>query len=370
MLIPSSDRVVTQYMMDDIEDMGYVKDDFLGLRNLTTIRRCLELLGRDPSKMLEWIPNNDREAMKLIRSGKTDGLFQFEGWSNAKVAREMKAKSTMDCVIATALGRPAVLEQGFDQLYVSRRFDKTLKVSYPSPIFEKHLKTTYGVIVFQEQVLAILADIGMSIEDRNKLLKAVKASNKKSIEAMKTFRRLRKTFYDLCNGSGMSDTDTDDAWQMVESFAGYGFNKAHAVQYGVTGYRTAYLKAYHPLEYMAALLETTAGTDKERQYIQEARRIGLRLLGPNVNDSNVSWTLDPKRRAIRRGLVSIKGIGYKAAQNVVENAPYTDLQDFIARTDSRAVNGGKDYPRELKGVCLKLMKAGAFTTIGLGRSGM
>jgi len=370
MLIPSSDRTVTQFMMDDVEDMGFVKDDLLGLRNLTTIRRCLELLGRDPAKGLEWIPDNDNEAMKLIRGGKTDGLFQFEGWSNAKVAREMKARSTMDCVVATSLGRPAVLEQGFDQLYVQRRRDRSLSITYPGPIFEKHLKGTYGIVVFQEQVLSILADLGMSITDRNKLLKAVKASNKKSLEAVKTFKRLRKTFEQHCQSHGMSPDETSEAWTMVESFAGYGFNKAHAVQYGVTGYRTAFLKAHHPLEYMAALLETTAGTDKERTYIHEARRMGLRLLGPSVNDSGISWSLDRNRNAIRRGLISIKGVGVKAAVDVVHNAPYTDLADFIKRTDSRAVNGGKNYPRELNGVCLKLMKAGAFTVIGLGRDGL
>ena len=377
MLIPSSDRTVTQFTMNDIEDMGYVKDDFLGLRNLTTLRRALELMNHDPSAKaqhccdgpLEWIAEKDRETMKLMRSGKTAGLFQFEGWASAKTAREMKAKSIKDLSIATALGRPAVMDQGFDELFIERKNNRGEGVTYPGPIFEKHLRETYGIIVFQEQVLLILRDLGMSIEDRNSLLKAVKASNKQALEAEKTFIRLRKEFYSLCKKSGMDQWESDDAWTMVHGFAEYGFNKAHAVQYGITGYRTGYLKTHHPLEYMSALLETTAGTDKEREYIREARGMGLRLLGPSVNDSDVSWTLDRNRKAIRRGLISIKGIGFKAAENIVENAPYSDITDFTERTDSRAVNGGKDH-KELKGVCLKLMKAGALSCVGIGRDGI
>ena len=178
-------------------------------------------------------------------------------------------------------------------------------------------------------------------------------------------KEVRKEFDDLCRAAGIADKDMDKAWDSTAGFVSYGFNRAHATGYGLRSYRCAYLKAHYPLEFMTALLQVWAGRDKETLYVREARHMKIRILPPDVNISGVVWTLDRKAKAIRRGLLSIKGVGVAAAENIADNAPYTSMQDLIDRTDSRAVTGGKSYAKDgtLNGVLAKLRDANALKSI-------
>lgn len=365
MLIPSSGTTVTQPTMDDVEDMGYVKIDLLGLRQLTTVRRTLELLGRDPMLGLDWIPDDDKHTLAFMRKGRSDtGIFQFEGYTNAKGCRELGVRSTRDCILVTALYRPATMNMGYKDEFLSNRAGTT-KPHYPHPIFEKHLARTHGVAVFQEQIMAILRDVGVPNEELNLFLKALKMSNDKAARAREIFRDSHDRFVQYMMNMGTKRDEAEEAWDMVSGFAGYGFNEAHGAAYGLLGYRTAYLKVHHPLEFMAATLITTAGTPKEDIYVKEARRMGLELLPADVNYSEVLWTLDKTNDGIRRGLLSIKGIGAKAAEAIVAGQPYTSVDDFIDRTPGRVVTGGNDWPDKKIGVMKTLAKSGALMSLGV-----
>jgi DNA polymerase-3 subunit alpha len=175
-------------------------------------------------------------------------------------------------------------------------------------------------------VIGFLRDIGFSPEEVNKLLSAIKASSgQRMVDAHTLFKNTQKEFVKKASAAGLLQQDVANFWKMLEGFAGYGFNKAHATAYGILGYRMAYLKTHYPLQFMAAVLETTAGSPKEKPYVQEARRMGLKLLGPDVNVSGVSWTLDVNKAAIRRGLSSVNGVGEKAAKELYDYAPYTSM---------------------------------------------
>ncbi|NBO55022.1 MAG: DNA polymerase III subunit alpha [Actinobacteria bacterium] len=369
MLIPSSDTMVTQMMMDDVEDAGFIKIDLLGLRSLTTLHRCLEMIGK---KDVGWIPLDDEKTFKFLRRGYTEtGIFQMEGWTAARGCREVGVKSVSDLILVNALYRPATINSGYVSQFLKNRKQPS-QVEYPSPIFQKHLEETFGVPCFQEQVLEILRDLGMPVGELNAFLKAVKGKHAVggySDAATKVFNENKKRFAMLCEQTGMDKKQTKKAWKLVEGFAAYGFNRAHATAYSLLGYQLAYLKTNHPLEFHSSLLETTVGTHKEKAYEKETRRMGIKILPADVNHSGTSWTLDIKHQAIRRGLSSIKGVGMSAAQCIVDKAPFTSVEDLIARCPARAVTGGKDWKnhRELSGVLSKLRDSGALESIGLRR---
>ncbi len=372
MLVASSGKTVTQLTMDDVEELGFTKMDILGQRTLATLRRCQEMIGRPKPTDFSWIPNNDKDAMKLLREGRPDNaIFQFEGWAMAKGAKTLGVKTTVDCILAGALFRPACMASGVTDTYIKRRFDRSLmlSVTYPHPIFERELKSTNGVVLFQEQVLNIMRGLGQDFEAINTFFKIVKDSGKGATgRNVQRAAEVKTTWDEICNQNGI--TDSDEAWHYIEGYTQYGFNKAHATGYGVRSYRAAYLKAHYPLEYMAAVLETTAGKQREPIYVQEARRIGLRLLSPDINISGPLWTIDRKKSAIRRGLLSIKGVGLAASTIIADNAPYTSIDDIIDRLPAKSISGGKEFRKsgQFNGVLLKLKDAGALTSIGYGRT--
>jgi DNA polymerase III subunit alpha len=210
----------------------------------------------------------------------------------------------------------------------------------------------------------------MSVEGVNSFFKVVKDSGKGSGERNDVrMVKLREEFNQLCANNGITGADVDKAWNSTAGFVAYGFNRAHATGYGLRSYRCAYLKTHHPLEFMTALLQSWTGTDKETLYVREARRIGIRVLPPDVNISGPSWTLDRKRKAIRRGLASISGVGFGAADSIQSNAPYQTLDDLIEKADARLVTGGKKWASDgtLIGVLAKLRAAGALESIGVDR---
>lgn len=370
MLVASSDTEVSQFDMDDVEQLGYLKLDILGQATLTVMRVCQGLIGLDDPTDFTWIPENDSQACKILREGRTDnGIFHFEGYTKAKGGKQMGIKSTMDAVLATGLFMPGAMNTGQTDLYLQRRNDPDARarVKYIHPAFEAALKDTYGAVVFQEQVINIMRGLGMSIEGINTFFKVVKDSGSGAVDRNnERMDRVRDEFDDLCRQAGIAEDDIDKAWESTAGFVSYGFNRAHATGYGLRSYRCAYLKAHHPMEFMTALLQVWSGNDeKEKLYVREARRMGIRILAPDINISKVSWTLDSKAKAIRRGLVSIKGIGMAAAESLATNAPYSSVQDIIDRTDSRAVTGGKSYAKDgtLNGVLKKLLDSGALNSI-------
>lgn len=363
MLIPSSDTTVTQMMMDDVEDAGFIKVDLLGLRSLRMIRRTLEMIGKED---WYWIPKRDSATAAFLRKGRTEtGVFQLEGYTAAKGCRQVKIRDIYDCVLVNALYRPATINAGHVDTYLAVRHGEQ-QVSYIHPFLEPILKTTYGVPVYQEQIIAILRAIGFTSAEFNKMLKAIKASNEKIAAAIKTFESLHKRFDECCADTGLDPKQTARLWSFIATFSDYSFNKSHATGYGFLGWRMAYLKVHHPLEFHTALLETTAGTPKESIYLREVRRCGVTIRSADVNRSGMNWTAD-SNGVIRRGLVSIKGIGVNAAQMLQDNQPYSSIEDLIERTEPGVVTGGKKWTKDgvLNGVLGKLQETGALRSLGV-----
>ena len=366
MLVASSETTVTQFPMDDVEAMGFVKLDVLGQSSLTTIRRCVEMIGRDVQEGWDWIPLNDKPTFQMLRKGYVEGVFQLEGWTNRKGVKEMRVKKVKDLINLVALYRPALMETGMKDAFIERMAGWK-KVPERNPMLDKALKDTYGIPVFQDQVITILRELGFSPDELTEFLKAVKASNKNIGDAGKVVARYQQLFEELADKDGWEDRDKRFTWDAIEGFAQYGFNKAHATTYGLRAYYMAYLKCHYPLEFHTALLQTWGGTPKEPEYVKAAKVYGLKLMRPDVNVSGATWTIDRKTGAIRKGLVSIKGIGEKAAMEIASHAPFRDVDDLVSRCDARAVNGGRDWAKSgtLNGVLGKLKDAGALKSLGV-----
>lgn len=374
MLVASSGSIVTQYMGDDVEAFGLLKMDILGQSSLRVMKLCQQNII-DAGHVFEgknvrdftWIPLDDPDACKLLREGRTDtGIFHYEGYTKAKGGRELKIQSTEDAVMGQALFMPGAMDSGQKDLYIKRRNSaaERKKITYISPEFEKALNYTYGAVIYQEQVIEIMRNLGMDMAGINKFFKVVKDSGKGAVERNRErMAEVRQQFGELCRKRGIADVDA--AWAQTAGFVSYGFNRAHASGYGIRSYRTAYLKAHYPVEYMAALLEAWAGKKKEIKYVKEARRIGIKLLPPDVNVSGAVWTQDFERNnVIRKGLSSIPGIGLATAEELAKNAPYDSVEDLIERT-GRAVTGGKDWlaTKTLKGTLSALNDVGALDSL-------
>lgn len=373
MLVASSETRVSQYDMDDVEEFGLLKMDILGQATLRTMKIANELIvdeGDDPAD-LTWIPEDDRATLKDARSGRTKtGVFHIEGYTKAKGARSLPIKNTRDFVLWQALYMPGAMDTGQTEHVERARKDKDFRddVTYIHPIFERWLKETYGAYVYQNQVMNILRDLGMDIPSINVFLKVVKASGKGALEKNRAkLEGLAATYHDLCQSHGISERDEHESWEALCGFGAYGFNKNHAAGYGIRSYRAQYLKTHYPLEFMTALLQTWAGRDKEKDYIKEARRIELRILPPHVNISTDTWVMDERRNGIRRGLSSIPGIGEKSALAISEQAPFTSIEDMVARVSGRALTGGKAYldsdGDSPTGIIAKLDEAGALKDV-------
>jgi DNA polymerase-3 subunit alpha len=372
MRVGEKKTLATQAVMGDVEDAGYVKGDFLGLRSLKTLRLAVEALGKDPViDGMGWIPDDDKEACKLLRTGRTGtGIFQFEGFATAKGGRELGVRNTYDAILTLALYRPAMMNSGMTKRYIDARKQKQMQTLHPE--IDGIMKDTWGVPVFQEQVIAIMRRVGLKFDDLNDILKAVKASGGKIDEyATATFRRVHPIFIrSAC--TTLTDCDKSQAeliWDTVMEFQDYGFAKSHATSYGLLAYRMAWLKAHHPVEFMAALLAAWAGEKKEAMYVAEARLMNLSIGRPDINKSEVLWTVD-SRGLLRRGFLSVKGLGLNAAVALVaerqENGPFTSVADIIARVPARQVTGGKGWAKnqELNGTLATLRDIGALKSIG------
>lgn len=353
MLVASAeDRVgggiVTQYDMDDVDALGWQKLDILGQASLTVLQNVQRLMGRQNPDDFTWIPldKSDPEACKILREGRKDnGIFHFEGYTKAKGGQELGIRSIQDTILAGALYMPGATDSGEKDRYIARRRDQRLRnqVVYYSDIYRYWLEETYGTVIYQEQPLAILRDYGMDMADINVMFKVLKDSGKGAVERNAArLQPIKERFRALA--TDIDPDDFEDAWHQIVGFAAYGFNRAHATGYGIRSYRFAYLKAHYPLEFMAGLLMSAAGdADDERKYAAETRRIGLRTLPPDVNISGVSWTMDRGRNGVRKGLLSVKGVGPACAAEIVAKAPFASLHDMAARVTPRAVSGAADF---------------------------
>lgn len=379
MLVASSDTHVSQFDMDDVEKLGYLKLDILGQTTLSVMRMCQQLMGRDNPTDFSWIPNDDPAACKAMRAGRVDtGIFHVEGFTKSKGGKELGIKTTSDAILMQGLYMPGAMDTGQKDLYVQRRKNPAERkaVTYIHDVFRESLEWTHGTVIFQEQVINIMRGLGMGIAGINTFFKIVKSSGAGAVEAnQERLADMRVEFDSLCIAAGIDEDRLDEAWHLTSGFVAYGFNLAHATGYGIRSYRTAYLKTHYPLEYMTALLTAWAGKTspkkgqppKETLYQREARRIGIKILSPDVNKSGATWTMDKKNNAIRRGIVSIKGVGAATAQEIADNAPYTDLDDLIARTDSRKVTGSKSWDKDktLNGTLEAMRQANALQSLGI-----
>lgn len=348
---------VTQYPMGDVEHIGLLKIDFLGLAHLSIVREaCLLINARHGTNYdLNSIPVEDEEAFKLLSRGDVTGLFQVEGGGMKRVLTQMRP-TKFDHIVATiALYRPGPMD--YIPTYIARLHGLE-PVKYHHPSLEPILSETYGIMVYQEQIMRIARDLcGFTGGETDTLRKAVGKKNKEAI------LKQREKFIAGAGKTGIITTEIGEKiFDDIEFFARYGFNKAHAAVYGVLTGQTAYLKAHYTIEYMTALLCTDIGnTDKIAMFIAEARHLGIQILPPDVRYSGVKFTIDDTQGpvgSIRAGLLAIKNVGEGPLQAIIEargDKPFESLDDFCTRVDLKQVN---------RRVLESLIKAGAFDGFG------
>ena len=331
---------MTQWAMDQVASVGLLKMDFLGLSNLTILQAAVEMIEAQTGERidLEALPDGDAATFEMLTKGETFGVFQLESGGMRRAVKDLKPESTADLAALLALYRPGPMD------HMGRFFDGKHgrePVQYPHPDLGEVLDETYGVIVYQDQVLQIARKFaGYSLGQADVMRKAM---GKKIPEVMRA-ERGRFTEGALANGYGERDAET--IFELIEPFAGYAFNKAHAVCYARIAYQTAYLKANYPEPYMAAVLRAAAGsTDRVREAAAECGRLKIPLLGPDLNKSGESFSLEALaggRTAIRFGLATVKNVGRGPAASLIadrdEAGPYERLGDLCERVDAAAVN--------------------------------
>ncbi|MCY4612872.1 MAG: DNA polymerase III subunit alpha [Nitrospira sp.] len=356
----ANNEIVTQYSMTDIEKVGLVKFDFLGLKTLTMIHQAVDMVNqsRAPEERLdsERLPLNDAETYALLASGKTSGIFQLESSGMRNLLVRIKPECFEDLIAILALYRPGPLESGMVDDFIKRKRDP-LKIAYDPPELEPILKETYGVIVYQEQVMAIANRMAAFSLGQADLLR--RAMGKKKHEEMAQQKEL---FLDGAKAKGFTEKKAEKIFDQMAYFAGYGFNKSHSAAYALVTFQTAYLKAHHPREFMAALLTSEMGnTDKMVGYFTECRERGIPILPPDVNESQKNFTI--VEGGIRFGLAAIKNVGGSAIESIIAcrdaGEPFASFFDFCCRIDLHKVN-----KRVLEG----LTKVGAFDSMGAKRA--
>ncbi len=354
----ANEEIVTQYSMGDVEKIGLVKFDFLGLKTLTMVHNAVTLINRThpdrPPLVIEQIPFTDPQTFALLASGKTTGLFQLESAGMRDLLTGLKPDRFEDIIAIIALYRPGPMDLIPD--FIKRKQGK-VPIAYEVPELEDLLKDTYGVIVYQEQVMAIANTIaGFSLGQADILRRAM---GKKKPEEME---KLRAKFLDGAKKRKITEPKAKKLFDLIQKFAGYGFNKSHAAAYAVVTYQTAYLKAHHPTQFMAALLTCDTGnTDKMVGYLTECREMGIKVLPPDVNESHKDFAV--AEGGIRFGLAAIKNVGEGAVESIIavrsEGGKFRSFFDFCRRVDLHKVN-----KRMLEG----LIKAGAFDSTGTRRA--
>jgi DNA polymerase-3 subunit alpha len=369
-----ADGIVTQYDKDMVEKAGLVKFDFLGLKTLTVIQTCLDIVNKEKQGLgeealdLSLIPLDDVGVYKMISAADVTGVFQLESSGFRELLKKLKPDCFEDIVAAGALYRPGPLEGGMVDDFIERKHGRK-RVEYDHPTLEPILKDTYGVIVYQEQVMQISSALaGYSLGKADLLRRAM---GKKKVEAM---AKEKVAFLDGAKVKGIEPKIAERVFDLMEKFAGYGFNRSHSAAYGLLTYQTAYLKRYWPVEFYAALLTCDKDdTDAVVKFIAEARSANVAVLRPDVNESDKDFSVvvvagveeqgkakAKTKKVIRFGLGAVKGVGEGAVDIVKlardEGGPFLSVFDFCKRVDGRKVN---------RKVLEALVKAGAFDGIAL-----
>jgi len=346
--------VNTQYSMEWVERVGLLKMDFLGLRTLTVLAAAAEEIRRtaDPAFSLDGIPLDDAKTFAMLSAGQTTGVFQLESAGMRRYIAELRPTRIEDVIAMVALYRPGPMDW-IGNFIAGKHGRRT--ITYLHPKLEPILEETYGIAVYQEQITQMCRDLaGYTFGQADAMRKVIGKKIKEKIPSE------RKKFIDGCVRNGIDEALATKIWQFVEPFAGYGFNKAHSVCYGLLAYRTAWLKANHPLAFMAALLTSVKqNTDKLVEYLADCAQRKLLILAPDVNESGPNFTVVGS--AIRFGLTAVKNVGEGAVRELIEKrgSGFASLADICARLDCRIVN---------RRVLESLIKAGALDSLPGNRS--
>ncbi|MBN1766052.1 MAG: DNA polymerase III subunit alpha [Sedimentisphaerales bacterium] len=356
-----SDEVITQYDGPTVEKVGLLKMDFLGLRTLTTIERARELvkLGRKVDIDLNDIDLTDEKVLQLFAQGRTKGIFQFESAGMRDLLQNMRPDRIEDLIAANALYRPGPMTLIPD--YNSRKHGQ--KWTVPHPKMKKVLNETYGIMVYQEQVMQILNGLGnLPLARAYRLIKAIGKKKHDIIKAESD------NFIEGCVANGITREKAMELFELIQRFAGYGFNKSHSTQYAILAFQTAYFKTYYPTEFMAALLTfEMSSKDKVADYIEECRQMGIKVLPPDINECFADFTVIydniPRGECIRFGLEAVKGVGSRAVAEIIrarnEVGRFTDIFQLCRHIDNSIVN---------RGALESLIKAGALDSLGGSRA--
>jgi DNA polymerase-3 subunit alpha len=350
-------KIVTQYSMGPIEEIGLLKMDFLGLRNLDVIEDAIDIIRRSRGEEIDLvaIPIDDATTYEMLARGDSTGVFQFESEGMRDALRKVGPTEFADLVALGALYRPGAM--AYIPAYAKGKKDPST-VRYPDPRLRAITEETHGCVVYQEQLMAIAREMaGFSGAEADDLRKAI---GKKKRELMAT---MKDKFMQGLAESNTAPGVAKDLWKLNEAAADYSFNKSHAACYGLISYRTAYLKANYPAEYMAAVISSVMSTkDKVPFFVNRCEEMGIEVLPPDVNSSDHSFVVSEK--AIRFGLDAVKNVGHAAVEAILrarEDAPIASIWDFCERVDSRAVN---------KRAIECLVKCGALDSTGATRKGM
>ncbi len=353
--------IVSQYAMGPLNDLGMLKMDFLGLKTLTVMEDTLTLIRqREPEFWLQKIPMDDAAAFGLFNRGETIGLFQMESGGMTSVSKQLDVQKLDDIMALIALYRPGPMDLIGD--YIKRKKGLT-KIKYEHPLLEEICSETYGVMIYQEQVMAAANRLAGYSLGQSDLLR--RAMGKKDKEKM---AKERANFIEGCERTNkIPEKKANKIFDLLEKFAGYGFNKSHSAAYGVISYQTAYLKANYAVEFMAGLLSNEINnTDKISVFVGECKRMGIPILPPDMNRSSLKFTPEVSegdKKAIRYGLAAIKNVGEGAMTSAIaereRGGDFTSLEDFCSRVDSRIAN---------RKIIESLVKAGAFDFLGRERA--
>ncbi len=352
-------QISTMFAMESLEKIGMLKMDFLGLRTLTVIDDTLKIIKRIQKKELPWpdIPLEDKKTFDLLRDAQSIGVFQLESSGMRDILKKLKPDKFEDLIAVLALYRPGPIGSGMVDEFIKRKHG-IISIVYDHPMLETILKDTYGIIVFQEQIMKIVNVLaGFSLGKSDSLRRAI---SKKKEDVM---HEARNDFVEGCAKNKIDKKIADKIFNFIVHFAGYGFNKSHSAAYAMISYQTAYLKANYPVEFMTALLSSEKdNTDKVVLYIDEAKRMGLKVLPPDVNESFPQFTV-VGADTIRFGLSAVKNVGQTAIDAVIQGRikqnRFKSFYDLTENVDLRVVN---------RKVLESLIKCGAFDTTGLHRS--
>ena len=330
-----SDLWLTQIEGNSIEEAGVIKMDFLGLKTLSILKTALQLIKQNHGVVIDidTIPLDDEQTYKLYQQGDTNGTFQFESPGMQKYLRELKPDKFADLIAMNALYRPGPM--GYIPEYIDRKHGKK-QVVYDLADMEEFLKETYGITVYQEQVMLLSQKLGgFSKGDADILRKAMGKKQKAVLDKMKL------QFVDGASAKGHDTVILEKIWTDWEAFAQYAFNKSHSTCYAFVAYQTAYLKAHYPSEYMAAVLNHAGSIDKITFFMEECKRMGLKVLGPDINESQNGFAVN-KKAEIRFGFSGLKGVGENAIQNIIEertkHGHFTSIYDLAKRVNHRNAN--------------------------------